>query len=546
MCCRQQLSRYRKAVAVLILASSFSSVTATATQEVPGADRARMGQEALSKKDYDRAWSIFSEGRAAARQSGDRRLESDFLFYMALTKQQQAKAPGNEQKAPDLLQEAANHYLRALALRPDAGSAMNNLAEVYSALGRNDEASKYFQAAVNLQDSRNSFYAKNYADHLARTGESSQALDYYKVVQQRQPENAAVHQGVLQLYLRDDRADPGAYLWQLLAGGSVRLAPESALSLLVTGKSEARAREEFLTVVAVGLSRQYYQPPAFPESPLAGKLRELSSDVAIGPGAVGILQLHQGENLEPAQYRWWAQRGQPRNTKEGVSPREGFRMLVRSLGDRYQESKDVRRAESYYLLAAHLDPRAPDPEALVGLAELYVAQNRLGELRRISEQYIPGLFAEKGAAYEASQPPEKIYKYHRALGVLYSHLGRWGDKDTPGSAIFQLERARAAALGVDRERPTGGGSPPRPDQIKLEPRLVDLLAEAYTKTNQPASSYKVRIDAAEHYVKKGDSEGARQVLEPIREKAPPPGVTARERDRGIRVMETVRKPPPGN
>ena len=183
----------------------------------------------------------------------------------------------------------------------------------------------------------------------------------------------------------------------------------------------------------------------------------------------------------------------------GIWPRDAFRGLIRSLGNWQQHSGSLSRAESFYRLSIDLNRREIDPIACLALADLYISQDRVSDVDRLMNQLGPELFYGKAAAYRGSQW-QKIYEFHRTLGLLYSYLKRWGDSGNPASAIFQLEHAMQAAARLN---------------VRPEPRLVDNLATAYENSTQFERGSSLRLRYAEEFIQEKDYISARELLAPL-------------------------------
>jgi tetratricopeptide (TPR) repeat protein len=523
MLCRPCIPRR----AVLMCCAVFFSVVALPQDQA--LDRlARSGKQALAAKAYDQAFQAFDEGRVAAQAAGDRKWEADFLFYLGLVRQQQSAEPGG---APDRVrptkQEAASWYQGMLKLRPDSGAALNNLAQVYSELGQKEEAAKLLGKAVDLRDSRQAFYTLNLADLLSSTGDPKRAIDYYKRVVKENPEDTRAHLSLVKAYVALNTPDLLPYLWELVEKGLVVRAQESALSALPTVKWPAREKEELLTIVAVSLGRQFYDPSQFQKTEAASSLAKLAQDEAVGGGAAEILNLHQLRGPDPSAFPWWARRGDPyQEPPRGVWPRDGFQVLIRSLGAWHQQAGNPRQAEVYYFLAAGLDPQQPDPEAVLQLADLYSAARDLRRLEAMTEQYAGALFLGKKLAYRGSHL-EKIYKYHCALGVVYAHLGRWGNSATPTSAIFQLEHARSIAEQFNQQAARQGQT----QLLSVEPRMLNFLANGYDANKMSRAASRTRLELAERYEQEGDTQAARAAVKIIEEKGSVQGFSTYDKQR---------------
>lgn len=79
--------------------------------------------------------------------------------------------------------------------------------------------------------------------------------------------------------------------------GSQKQGTETALELLLRedplqSRDADQLRQELLTVVAVGLSKQYYEPSSFAATPEGRSLRRLVADDAVGAQAAALLHLH--------------------------------------------------------------------------------------------------------------------------------------------------------------------------------------------------------------------------------------------------------------
>jgi hypothetical protein len=195
---------------------------------------------------------------------------------------------------------------------------------------------------------------------------------------------------------------------------------------------------------------------------------------------------------------------------------DAFQDLLLALGRR--APLDV--AERYFLRALGVGGAEASAQVFVELADLYSRTQQTEKLDQLARDHTQDLLDAKMLAYRRSSWRE-AYNLHRALGVTYAVLGRWGDSTRLDSAIFQLEHAREAAERYNTELqsapPAACGSslkPPKP--IPLEPGLTTLLAEGYEKTGRPDEAIRARLDSAEGYRQLGDAKGARTVLAPVR------------------------------
>ena len=468
------------------------------------------GKQALGVGKYDQALRLFKLGVLQAEDEQDKRWQADFYFYMGLTQQQKAESLKDKQDRKNVFLEAARFYKKALDVRPDFGAALNNLAHVHDQMGLADQAVRFYLKAIELNDKRQSFYEVNYADFLFDHGELHEALKYYRRVFKLQPDNSRARKRIIDVSIALGDRGLVPFLWELMKNGWSIEARQGAMQALLEKKwSSRRDREELLALAVVGLSRQMYDPREFAGSEIGNKFRKLSADPALRREARDIIALHQLEKNDFNKYFHWAHKGDLfRDPPQGVWPRDAFLQLIRSLGDRYRGYRDFQRAEKYYLLAVNLDHYAPDPDAVLKLADLYIAQGDQEELKKMMAEHQISLFKGKARAYRNSHL-QKIYQYHRALGVIYANIDNWGDSRTSTSAIFQLEHAIKTARVINRR------TEKKEDQIIVEPRLVTYLADGYKLKNQPDKAIGIQLDAAETMMRQGASSQAEKVLLPL-------------------------------
>lgn len=503
------------------LTGAAMAIALTAAAQEATTQRARA---ALAQEEYETAYSLFQESLAQAEARDDAKQTADQLFYLGLTRQQAAQASSDETVRRRLWAESAAYYRRALELRPTSASTHNNLARVL--LAQNDEAGalEALRQAVALPDARQPFYMKNYADLLLQTGRWQDACRFYAQSAAAQPDNEAIHQTLIEVCLAHDRHLLGYYFWDLLDAGQVLQVQRSAFDMLERDGWEDADKIEFLSMIAVCLSRQFYPPPSFREHPPARRLRRLARDPAVGPGAAQLLRLHDARDLRPENFDWWRGRGNLwSGPRRGVWAETAFRQLIRSLASRHQNAGRDDLAEAYYELAAEFNPEEPDTDALIHLAEYYSNEQRLDKLARLMQRHESNLFSAKGAAYSASQV-DKIYQFHATLGTIYAHLGQWGDGARLNSAIFHLEHALEVSQHAKNARDANPSGP-------LQPQLVDLLAQGYEKQNQPAQAVRLRLNTTEEFVRAGDTLSAEQVFRPIKDKPIPAALDPNTRAR---------------
>ncbi len=488
----------------------------------PFANRVLEGTRMLQKREYDGALRAFQDLLEAAKRSGNKEWEGDCYFYLGLTRQQQAEARGWGTETVSLAKEAEAFYEAALRIRPDSAPILNNLAQVYLRTGRKDRAAGLMNKAILLGGKQQPFYTMNYAEYLAGSGDWRGARDNYGKVLEAQPENLEAHNRLVKLDLGHDQTHLADYLWEIVKKGQVLRAQKTVVNILSEGTWKG-AKEELIAIVAASLSKQYYEPAGYSQMDIAAQLEKVGRDPSIGLGVAELRHLHEG-GMDPSRYPWWGKRAvDSRDPPRGIWPRDAFRQLIRSLGNWYEKG-DPGLAEQYYLLSANLSETEIDPTALLALADLYVTQERKADLDRLAREYVFRLFTGKGRAYRHSQV-DRIFEFHRALGVIYGYLEQWGASDVPTSAVFQLEHAREIA----RRR--------RGEDLVFEPRLVALLAMAYERKSppEPERSVQLRLEFAESYLQQKKERDAAEILKPLDPNRLPAAISDADRAKLVRL-----------
>ena len=507
------------------------------------------GLEALKQSRFDDARIALGAERAEAVASGDTEREARARFYLGLVDQQQAAAGGVPESKKALLESAALHYRFALEQGPESAGILNNLARVEADLGKTNEALATMSRAVDANDVRRGFYAENYADMLLEAGRWRDACRVYGVVAREQPMNRTVHRKLVDSCVRLGPDLLAWYLWDLATAGQVSQVLDSALAVMRDPVWSVPQREELMGLVAYCLARRKETVEAFRDSKAAGMLRDLVDDPVVGDGARGILHLYQGGPLDENRVAWWAGRnGQGAEPRRGQWPMDAFQDLVRSLGDRAGAEGNPGRQEAYWILAVGMKPGSPDPEALWLLANVYSERRDTNRLDALMKRYEVDIFRGKGEAYSSART-HQIYRYHMALGVIYSDLNRWTSPDQIDSAMFQLKRALDTAdhLNAQAEQ-SGWATAP----VQVPTRLVDLLATGYEKSGQKEQSARLRLDRAEKYLRLDQRDAARQVMTPLpvppaapnKERVFPAGWNQSDKTRWKDIDEQLRKPKP--
>ncbi len=536
------MSRYRLtaycAVGVLSLAVIVGSLASVSCGSSTGllwqkqelGTLAERGKLALEKQDFETAIELFNEGLRLG--ATEQEWEVRFNFYLGLTYQRKGDAARSENDSARFYEQAVEYYVIVQNLQPESAPTMNNLAQVYQALGRTGEAEKLYQRAISTDSVHQSVYQMNYADLLKQKGDWEKAAPLLREVTKENPQYTGPSKSLLEYYLQGDAETLLDYLWEALESDRIQLAQSGAFEVLSERECTSKEQEELLTILVICLARQSYNLAEFLEqrNEMPGKaIQRLSAhrDRNIAEASKEILDLHRADDLSPRRFRWWSQRGTfIEKPSRGVWPNVGFRQLARSLGMSYQKKRDSETAEAYYELALSLDPQEPDPTALRQLVNMYVGEGELGKVERLARTYERKLYRVKGDAY-AANTNEMKYQYHRSLGELYAYLGRWGDESTVTSAIFQLDHARRVSENM----------PETTEEERFPPELTDLLAKGYETVGREDQGIQLRLEEAERYQLKGDDEAVRKVLEPI------DVTTLSQRDRN-RWDQIYRVPPP--
>ncbi|MEN8180054.1 MAG: hypothetical protein ABFS39_15740, partial [Pseudomonadota bacterium] len=477
-------------------------VTNAWAQDPAAIDLEKRGRAALESGSYPDALKYFSEGSSRA---SDPNLKARLHFRQAVTLQQMAGNPefGDPKNQ---LRRAARMYHVYLKTNPDSAAAANNLAKIYEQFGNEfveaanpEQARRHFiraeenyKKAVKTTGARQGMYLKNYADFLEGAGNWERAKIIYAQIIAEHPLSPALQQSMADSYGKRGLDDLAEYLWNLLDAGYVRQSTDFALDAIQKSSNQNdKSRIELLTIVCASLAEQTEDRRSLLESETGGQISALAKDKFLAEGAAEIIRLHQGRELNPGQYRWWAERKfQHEDPAIGLWPVDGFRALIRSLGSRSKRSGDPRLAEAYFRLAADLQEWEIDPMAVRALVQMHAEANSFKKIDEALSQYQIRLFEGKGQAYRESQVG-KIFQYHQTLGELYALIERWGDSGRVDSAIFQLEHAREKSMVLQNR-----SSKALPEKYQFTPPMVDILATGYKNTGKAVQATELRIQQA--------------------------------------------------
>jgi tetratricopeptide (TPR) repeat protein len=400
---------------------------------------------------------------------------------------------------------------------------MNNLAQLYTEAGRIEDATRLYREAIALEDERKGFYALNLADMLMQQGNPKSAITFYRITLEEHPDHPDAQEGLIAAYQAADLPGLVTHLWdQIDRGRQVRatLASLQVLNRLADDEDRpglADEKTELLTCVVVGLSKAQYGPlksgdGSIKKGDIEQLLGALANDPDIGAGVTEVLQVYDNPNISPDGRSWWASLGtRERDPDEGWWPRDGYRMLLRSLGAWYARRDWPDIAEAYYRRSVELTANSdnePDLEALVRLADLFMEQGDIDRVRDLLEASDTELYYGKGQAYRTSSW-KKVYAFHRTLGIMYALTENWGASNDVTSATFQLENALEKRELYNRRF----GREEDDTLIPLEPRLVNLLAQTYNATGRADEAVPLQLDSAEELFRADTPAGARQILD---------------------------------
>jgi outer membrane protein OmpA-like peptidoglycan-associated protein/tetratricopeptide (TPR) repeat protein len=431
----------------LLLWIAAGNVWATEIQE-------QAGEPLFAQKGscFERSIGAFA---AELEQDADELL---MTFYSGVAAQQCALESSDRYERQSLLEQAAGHYRSYLESNPKASGAANNLAKVYEELGQFELAQKFYKIAIAVGDSYRGLYLHNYAESLDKRDRWQEASQVYSIIIEEQYLTPDQREVLTARYAERGIDELAGYLWELLdAGDSMQIAKIALTALADDSDIEAQTREELMGVVSVALSRSDFGKEHFAEPGLPELLVALRDDPVIGEGIYelekvfavtrkilamrGINSTQGGgccdallrlQQLEPGRFRWWSSRGNPKSDPlRGVWPVDGFRALVRSLGELMNRTaatleeqglgsdEYVQFAERYYRLAANLRPSDVDPMAVRDLIRLKLWEGSLSEVQLLKEEYQDSI---QTAENTPTNTLKKTFEYRKSLGGVYTKL----------------------------------------------------------------------------------------------------------------------------
>ncbi|MCP4450640.1 MAG: hypothetical protein GY809_04210 [Planctomycetes bacterium] len=493
----------------------------------------KTGLQAMKQPRFESAERAFNMDLEQATEANDPNALGRSYFYLGLNIQSQIESQPDisSVEARALYQRTLSYYLQASKYLPGSGGVLNNLALTYEKLGSYDQADQKYRSAINRANDRQVLYTVNYAAFLARRNQPSRAEKMYKLAQEFEPINQRAHEGLLTYYLKDKPAELGDYLRRRLEQGWISQVFNSTIDILMEHDRNLKDDHgrELVTILVMCLTKLNSQPQDFPESPHAERLGLLAAETGKWRHAIaGIFEVYDMKPLNPDSYRWWSSATDVVLTYRvppGGWPLDAFHSLIRSLAERAMKRERTTDAEDYYEMALHLVASKPDARALVGLADLYVRQDKKQALPQLLSSYEDNMFNAKGAAIQ-KRDYEKMYECHRALGILYNYLGKQGNVSTVRSAEFQLSNALEAATNYNKSIMSQARN--RPEPI-IDLRLVEDLAQLYKGSNRGAKELDLRTEIADRYIKLGKPDEATRLFRPVKDIPMPESITPGKR-----------------
>jgi tetratricopeptide (TPR) repeat protein len=183
---------------------------------------------------------------------------------------------GSALQSDGRLDEAIDHYTRAIALAPGFPPAYNNLGTTLRAKGRLAEAIATYQQALRVRpEFPDAQY--NLANALLEAGKPAEAIDHFRVALQTIPASVDVHNNLGIALMDAGRRDEAIAEFR----AALELDPDSAQSHLNLGN-------------ALGLTRQYDE--AIPHFRRASQINPTDASVHYDLGSM----LMEADRLEPA------------------------------------------------------------------------------------------------------------------------------------------------------------------------------------------------------------------------------------------------------
>jgi tetratricopeptide (TPR) repeat protein len=437
------------------------------------------------------------------------------LFYIGRLQQEQAKHCGSASMCADFALRAIESYEEALRLSPMSAGSINNLAMLYADRGDVPQASKLFARLIGIDTPNSGRYALNYASFLKVHAGLTDAKPYFEfaMTDKLVGNEAAQTYGAALLDTENHDAFVSFALGQFVKRPSV--VQELALRVIAENKWPDDEQLELLEIIVAALTHQEYAPEDFGRSPIGLKLTELESHSTLGRAISEIFAIHRDLVPKPSELRWWANTRRTRSDKRTASPHQAFRSLIIHIGDLYSRREEHDHATRLYYAAAFLSLTSPDPDAFFKLAESYYTQGTNPDVfYEAVDRYEPSLYALSGFQPDfIGRLPGRVdlcsmIEFHRKIGILSGLLAMRASPTESEMAwsrtVAEFERARGLLKSCSTL--TDG---------EIDPYSVGMLSTGYARTRRPYESARVRLEAAEAYIKHEKPAYAATVIKPI-------------------------------
>lgn len=406
-----------------------------------------------------------------------------------LLEQLSAADPGQR---GELLGLAVQSYERALALAPDHGSTLHNLATVYYRLGEREKAADLLERAIAAAPEKAGTYALELGDYylVGGTAEGAEAArGLYRLAAEKSPDAETPRRRILATYERAAETDPKEVLE--LGRGWAKSFPRVARSCFELAAKSAHqtqpevAEEALLAWLEVG--RRDGRRLSLRDLDTLGWGRDY-------PPLSGLRAYLEGPEVDPEPANWWLATDPRRSALAQVGLELGRGRLARKQPgaaeaiwrtalalappyEAYERSRELRGQP-----VARLDLHAE-------LAALYFNHPDLdpdgSKFRAVEDE----LYGAKVEAYRL-QDLDAMQSFHTVLGLIYAERGVWRSDHFAKNGAFQLASALSAA--VRRQEASGFYQP--------LPHLQERLAGGYEILEQGERAARTYLAAAQGYL----------------------------------------------
>lgn len=464
------------------------------------------------------------ENQAAACGAADDGRACRLLVRFSLGYLAEREAGGRAPTDPALLTQAAAYYRAVLAEAPDHEATLKNMALVYRALQRPDEAEDALKQAA-LQDRSGSGRAALMLGQLYRdTGRPDAALAAYQAAAGAGPEAGAALRASVEVYgdLPPERAEEllaRALEWEptepAVAATAYRRVIERSLP------ARPQLAERAVVRWAALLSRNGWLSAEALEGVAAGwaPLRELQGVV-------------RNPDQPPEAARWWLLDAKRRSVlaevvlalttdttdaRTPLAPERAVRRLEQAMQfcPRYDE----------YAYGELRNERMVRLDLARALITLYARQAGLDAGGGKQRSLINELFSGKGGAYESSDL-DAIQRFHGTLGQIYAQRGAWAGEGAT-TARFQFDNL--LRIAERRERQEGYVQPLQ--DVKAQ------LAQGYETLQQPRPARAMHLRAAQAYLDTDQLDRAQAELQQVARLSSPAPDAAEQR--GVALVNRI-------